>query len=122
MTAQGCRHICLTSRTGHARALAGGPLHAALNGAAMVVIARCDAASQEEVISLCAERDVAGRRVPMRGIIHCGGVLRDAPLRRQTLAGLREVTSPKAAASTLWHRLLWVYPTAQQVRRTTTFM
>ena len=49
---QGCRRICLVGRTGHARALAGGPLHAAFTGAAVVTVARCDAASQDEVACL----------------------------------------------------------------------
>ena len=114
--AQGCQHICLLARTGHARAPAGGPLYAALTSAAMVTIAQCDAADTEEAVSFLAEHGTSGRRTPLlRGVMHCGGVLRDAAMRSQTLDGLREVAAPKAAATTLWHRLLLACPTTQQV-------
>jgi len=115
LMAQGCRHICLLARTGHAQAPAGSPLRAALASAASVTVARCDATDCEEVVSLLTEHGASDKRMPLRGVMHCGGVLRDAALQRQTLASLREVASPKAAAGALWYRLLQAYPTAQQV-------
>ncbi len=114
--AQGWQHICLLARTGHAAAPAGSPLRAALTSAAMVTVTRCDAADRGEVVSFLTEHGASGKRMPLRAVMHCGGVLRDAALQRQTLASLRQVASPKAAAGTLWHRLLLAYPTAQQVR------
>ena len=116
LIAQGRRRICLIARTGHAVAVAGSPLCAALTGAAMVTITRCDAANLEEVTSLLAELGASNKRIPVRDIMHCGGVLRDAAMQRQTLAGLRQVAAPKTVASALWHRLLLAQPIHQTVR------
>ena len=53
---------------------------------------------------------------PTQGVLHCGGVLRDAALHRQTLADLRQVAAPKTAASISWHGRLQAHPVSQQVR------
>ncbi len=63
---QGCRRICLVGRTGHARAPAGSLLHAAFTSAAVVTVARCDAASQDEVACLINSSCENGKQPPVQ--------------------------------------------------------
>ena len=64
--AQGRRRICLVSRTGHAPTPIGSPLSAALASAAMVTIARCDAAVQDDVACLMDAFRGSGRQLPVQ--------------------------------------------------------
>ena len=64
--AQGCRRMCLVSRTGHARAAADSPLHSALTSAAVVTIVRCDAASRDEVACIIDACHEGAKRPPVQ--------------------------------------------------------
>ena len=48
-------------------------------------------------------------------VMHAGGVLQDAGIQSQNLAGIREVTAPKVAAITRLRETQWTSPTAQMV-------
>eukprot|EP00887_Chlorella_sp_A99_P003362 scaffold26.g3362.t1 len=65
--------------------------------AAAVTLGKCDAACAADVAAVLPLAADAG--APISGILHAGGVLRDATLQNQTLAGLRAVFAPKASGS-----------------------
>jgi 3-oxoacyl-(acyl-carrier-protein) synthase/acyl carrier protein len=74
---------------------------------AMVTAVKADAALRS---------DLAGALTPdVRGVFHSGGVLADATLGNQTLAGLRRVSAPKEVAVSAALRLGALLPLAQQV-------
>lgn len=115
LAGSGLRNLLLLGRSGLAESLTGaasgtapspvdtaGTLFDATAGgrwAAAVTLSKCDAASQTDVAAVVCGV-AAARGMPMAGILHAGGLLRDATLQNQSLAGLRAVFAPKAAGST----------------------
>lgn len=111
LVAGGARHVVLLGRAGlggtaASTSAAGGvapadALAAATAGgawAASVTLAKCDAAAASDAAGVLAT--TSGQpRVPLAGVLHAGGVLRDATLPNQTLAGLRAVAAPKVAGT-----------------------
>ena len=51
----------------------------------------------------------------LQGVVHSGGVLADATIANQTLAGIRSVFAPKTASSQLWHLPANLQPGAFQL-------
>ena len=70
---------------------------------------RCDAGSAEEVAAVAASA-ARGRR--LQGVVHSGGVLADAALSNQTLAGIRAAFAPKTASAELWQLPVGLHPSA----------
>lgn len=115
LAAAGARHIMLLGRTGAAGTApaAAGPgseadpatiLAAATSAgswAAAVTLVKCDAAAAADAAAILDPAAGQGQqlRLPLAGVLHAGGVLQDATLQNQTLAGLRAVFAPKAAGA-----------------------
>lgn len=109
LVAAGARHVSLLGRTGLgdmtqaasdadpanvlAAATAGGAWTAA------VTLVKCDAAAVADAAAMLETSTAGPRLMPLAGVLHAGGVLQDATLQNQTLAGLRAVFAPKAAGS-----------------------
>ena len=55
----------------------------------------CDAAMREDAAAAMCRSTAGGR--PLTGLVHAGGILRDAALQQQTAASIRAVQAPKAA-------------------------
>jgi NADPH:quinone reductase-like Zn-dependent oxidoreductase len=118
---QGAARILLTGRSGRAPPHAGGgalpladPNHPLF--AACVTFVACDGAAAADADALFAFACGGGARggPPLRALLHAGGVLADAALANQGLAGLRRVAAPKAhALDALTARLLRTHPAAQ---------
>lgn len=111
LVAGGARHVVLLGRAGLGGTAASAPaagggdpacaLAAATVGAvwaASVTLAKCDAAAASDAADMLATASWQPR-LPLAGVLHAGGVLRDATLPNQTLAGLRAVAAPKVAGS-----------------------
>jgi acyl carrier protein len=88
---QKVRHLLLVSRSGQFTAASADALLGPAFTAA-VTLSKCDAALSEDASTVPS----AGPR--LEGLLHAGGVLADATVANQTLAGVRQVYSPKAAA------------------------
>ena len=101
----GASSLVLLGRTGHSRAVQQDhPAHLKQPlSAGLVHTARCDMSSSEETCEALGRGAFAGARgrpgasSAQRGVLHAGGVLRDATLPNQTVAGARAVTGPKVA-------------------------
>ena len=48
-------------------------------------------------------------------VLHAGGVIRDAPISRQTASGLREVIAPKHQASARLAAASWALPVSSDI-------
>ncbi len=57
----------------------------------------CDAAMQDDAAAALDSSASAAGRQPLTGLVHAGGILRDAALHQQTAATIRAVHAPKAA-------------------------
>lgn len=110
LVAGGARHVTLLGRTGLAGAAQDGastadpaavPAAATAGGAwtAAVTVVKCDAATASDAAAVMEAAGTGPRRVPLAGMLHAGGVLRDATLPNQTMPGLRAVFAPKAAGA-----------------------
>lgn len=106
LVAGGARHVALLGRTGLADTAGTGPMDvlgaATVGGAwaAAVTLIKCDAAAAADAQALLQTAVGSGEpRLPWAGVLHAGGVLRDATLANQTLAGLRAVLAPKASGT-----------------------
>lgn len=114
LAAGGAKHITLLGRTGVAERAAAATAAVAssqpsslmaaatsANGwAAAVTLLKCDAAADADTAAvLDAAAGSARQRLPLAGVLHAGGVLHDATLQNQTLAGLRAVFAPKASGT-----------------------
>lgn len=102
-------HGCKASRSGAFTPDGAAALLAAHSSAA-VTLSKADAGFSADVQALLA--DVAPA---LTGVMHAGGVLADATLANQTLAGVRAVYAPKARAWHLATRQLGVQPTQGSV-------
>ena len=67
--------------------------------AAAVTMAKCDAAALADVGGIALGSQASALGMPVVGVLHAGGLLRDATLPNQGLPGLRAVFAPKAAGS-----------------------
>ena len=112
LAAGGAKHITLLGRTGVAESSAAATagslqpasvLAAATSAgswAAAVTLLKCDAAAAADAAAvLGAAAGSARERLPLAGVLHAGGLLRDATLQNQTMHGLRAVFAPKAAGT-----------------------
>lgn len=114
LAAGGAKHIILLGRTGvkespAAPAAAAGSTHPASvlaaatstgSWASAVTLLKCDAAAAADAAAvLDAAAGSARERLPLAGVLHAGGLLRDATLQNQTLPSLRAVLAPKAAGT-----------------------
>ena len=48
-------------------------------------------------------------------VLHAGGVIRDAPISKQTASGLREVMAPKQHASVRLAKASWALPVSSDI-------
>ena len=69
---------------------------------AFVDLRRCDLGSKEDFWSLTAR---VSSFQPLVGLIHAGGILRDATLRQQTAQHVRDGFAPKAANVQAMHQV-----------------
>ncbi|KAK9834736.1 hypothetical protein WJX74_008822 [Apatococcus lobatus] len=98
---RGMQHLCLLGRTGH-MPLQQGPILTAMTGGdwnAAVTVRLADSACAEEMASVLGSHRELGPE--LQGVLHAGGVVRDAIIQKQTAAGMREVLGPKAQGSSL---------------------
>ncbi len=102
---QRLRHLALLSRSGAFPAdAASALLPAHLNAA--VTLSKADAGFAADVAAVLAAAVPA-----VTGVMHAGGMLADATVANQTLAGIRSVFTPKATAWRLAEQRLGLYPT-----------
>ena len=97
----GVQHLLLIGRSG------AGDEHSAdveaLRGeGAEVTVAACDVADREQLAAVLAE---GCREYPLRGVVHCAGVLADAVLVEQDAERLARVFAPKVAGAWNLHAL-----------------
>jgi hypothetical protein len=93
---QRLRHLALVSRTGTFTAASAAALLSVVHTAA-VTLSKADASVGSDMHA------VLEAAVPsVTGVMHAGGVLADATVANQTLAGIRAVFAPKAAG---WRRM-----------------
>ena len=81
--------------------------------AALVSIIRADLASQDEARLLAATATAAD--MALQGIIHASGVLADATLQKQSLAGVRQVFAAKLVSMQRLGAAFQAQPIAQQL-------
>ena len=93
-------HIVLLGRSGRPSGELGtmGQLVHGSGTAAAVHMSRCDTASTDEVAAAAAATSSSA----LQGTVHSGGVLADAAIHNQTLAGIRATYAPKATSAQLW--------------------
>jgi acyl transferase domain-containing protein len=115
---QGARHLVLTSRSGLPERPAwslpapGGDEEVRRRIAAVLELERLGAQVLVAVADVGQAADVAGlldqlqrAAPPLRGVVHCAGVLDDGVLTQQTWSRLARVLSPKAVGAWNLHRL-----------------
>ena len=105
----GVRHIELLSRSGRSAATAAAPSA----DLCQVSCLACDMGSAEDVASLLSSRSPF--QLPISCVLHAGGVLADAMLRNQTLAGLRAVLAPKVSSLERWTASAKLHPSCGHV-------
>jgi hypothetical protein len=115
----GAPQLHLISRTGRLsdEAAAGllGPDSAAFNS--LVTITAADTAAAEDM-HMTVHGTAAGagyKHQPVSSFMHAGGVLADATLANQTLAGIRKVAGPKTASMLAWMQAGNGQPVSHQV-------
>ena len=109
LVASGVKHIALLGRTGLAGTAAtaskvdpASVLAAATDAgswASAVALLKCDAAVAADLDKILQTASSSQLRLPLAGVLHAGGVLADATLPNQSLAGLWTVFAPKAAGT-----------------------
>jgi hypothetical protein len=108
LAAQGVAHIQLVSRAG--KAGAGSAVSEQLaSSATPISVTMCDAGASADAEALrggCC----GAEGLPLLGVFHAGGVLADATLQQQSLAGIRAVAAAKTAALEQLRRLLAAEP------------
>ena len=108
---QSVSEVLLLGRTGHVPAADASLVTAPTNGAALTV-AKADISLAEE---LHAALGTAQQGAPLQAILHASGVLADATLANQTLAGLRAVFAPKVLPAEAWQGRVAAQPATLQV-------
>ena len=102
LAARGARHLVLLARSAgddEARARVQGLRDAG----ASVTVRQADVADLDALKSVFDEIDAT--MPPLKGIVHCAGVLADAAFVRQALDGFRAVMAPKVAGTWNLHEL-----------------
>lgn len=93
------------------RSASGAPVPGALTAAqGVVTVVSCDACNGSDVEQL--QRARHAEECPVKGILHAGGVLKDALIGKQTLARLRRVVAPKLHAAQGVVGVTWGMPLA----------
>lgn len=87
-------HLMLTTRTG---VLPSKCMELRSCGQAVVVVRRCDAAEQSDVLTLAA--DMRQSLPPLRGVWHMAGLLADGLVARQGISSLLRAYRPKAVGA-----------------------
>ena len=100
LIARGARHLCLVGR-GSQEDSAADPLVALRRPGVQIDVVRADVASPDELSQLLTA--LRGKGPPLRGVIHCAGVLADSVLTKMTAAQLAAVLSPKLHGSWQLH-------------------
>lgn len=95
LIARGAKHLMLVSRTGPTHPL-DPQLQALQEGGAQIQIVAADISIKADL-----EAVIAHAALPVRGIIHAAGVLKDGPLSQQTWPQFQEVLAPKVLGA--WH-------------------
>eukprot|EP00878_Enallax_costatus_P032620 GHUV01035866.1.p1 GENE.GHUV01035866.1~~GHUV01035866.1.p1 ORF type:complete len:548 (-),score=177.63 GHUV01035866.1:22-1665(-) len=102
LSTQGVRHIPILSRTGQLshglQQLVVDPRAAAAQAA--VSVYACDAALAADVVVL---EQLLASGIPLLGVMHAGGVLRDATFSKQHMAGVRQVGASVSMHGALKH-------------------
>lgn len=105
---QSVRHVHLASRSGLAPAAAA----VGAGSASVVTVSKADAGQLED---LAASLGSLPDGPALQGVLHAAGVLADATIANQSLAGIRAVFSPKVAPAEAWAGALALQPAAVQV-------
>lgn len=110
---QSVAEVHLLGRTGHATEADDAQLTAAANGSA-ITITKADISLTEELAAVLGPAAAAGG-AQLQGILHASGVLADATLANQSLAGIRTVFAPKVLPAEGWRGAVAAQPTTLQV-------
>ncbi len=94
---QGVQHILLLGRSARTSYAASQQLRQVWQGPAQATMAACDAGCAEDMAAVLAPASRSVHLPPLSAVLHAGGVLADATLRNQSLAGLRKVMGAKVA-------------------------
>jgi len=94
---QGVQHILLLGRSARTSSAASQQLRQVWQGPAQATMAACDAGCAEDMAAVLAPASRPVHLPPLSAVLHAGGVLADATLRNQSLAGLRKVMGAKVA-------------------------
>jgi len=95
---QGVQHILLLARSARTTSAASQHLSQLWQGQAQAVVTACDAGCTEDVTAaLAPPSHIHHTPPPLSAVLHAGGVLADATLRNQSLAGLRKVMGAKVS-------------------------
>jgi hypothetical protein len=105
------QHVVLASRSGKLPPEAAVKLLAAGSAAhsSCITVSSCDLGCAEDVSSLLPADQ------PVSCFMHAGGVLADATLANQSLAGLRAVMAPKAVSLGRWQAVMGAQPLLSQL-------
>ena len=114
MVQQGCKHLVLLGRTGRFRGEGIGTGPEISRGLAELTCVAADISCKEDLERVLLQLPVE-MGLPVAAVMHAGGVLADATVSKQSLAGLREVMAPKLLPLLRWQQLLGCQPVAQQV-------
>jgi NADPH:quinone reductase-like Zn-dependent oxidoreductase/acyl carrier protein len=116
LAVQQAQHLHLVSKTGRLSAAAAqqllSPASAAYNS--MITITVADTATSENLQHVVAGHG-ALEHSAISAFMHAGGVLADATLEKQTLAGIRQVFAPKIATMLQWMARSSSQPVSHQV-------
>ena len=102
MAGRGARHLVLMGRTG-ASAAAREAIDKLLQTGVEIVVAEADVSRRQDVARVLA--DIGATASPLRGVMHCAGVLDDGVLLRQDWARFAKVMAPKVTGAWNLHHL-----------------
>ena len=108
---QSVAHIHLLGRS--ALAAPGAALAITSSSCSAVTVSKADLSLAEDLGAALAGSERSGRHV--HAVLHASGVLADATLARQTLAGIRAAYAPKALPVEGWGGRLRMQPAALQL-------
>ena len=113
LASQGVKTLALVGRDGRFGRDADAVALAAAHSLAPVVVAsRCDAATRADAADIVAVLTQVGSAPGLAGVLHCGGVLADAPVGGVAPSALRAAAAPKAAAAAALGAPLAAHPLA----------
>jgi len=94
---QGVQHILLLARSARTTSATSAHLSQLWRGQSQATVCACDAGCAADVSDVLSPPPHPQHLPPLSAILHAGGVLADATLRNQTLAGLRKVMGAKVS-------------------------